>query len=329
MEKFNEKHRKNIQQIFEEKTGVEVKERQQSYGMKRTVIVFGMICFCVLSAFSYRKISSVYGEEIGFESIYRGDGVFEVIVTNDSDKELKLQEQVKVMQWSSSKEVEGESGKILIDNPKVEAHSKGTITIDLSEGYNIEELEEPLEAGDWYYFVLTNNGFAFGQDWMCSIEFEKYEKDKEELEYILSRKKEETNQRKEIEIEFDLVLVEKDWIWPTKSERISNTYGEKENGRFSDHINIAGEVGDKVYAVADGTVKEVGFHAENGYYVELRINEEFTVVYGHLNEILVEEGEVVEKGEKIGTVGTSGMATGANLLLKVYQEEKIINPLKE
>lgn len=329
MEKFNEKHRKHIQQIFEQKTGVEVKEQQQSYGIKRAVVVFEMICFCVLSAFSYRKISSVYGDEIGFESIYKGNGVFEVIVTNDSDKELQLQEQVKVMQWSSSKEVEGESGKILMDNPKVEAHSKGTITIDLSEGYNIEQLEQPLESGDWYYVVLTNNGFAFGQDWMCSIDFEKYEKDKEELENELLAKMEERNQKKEIEIDFDLVLVREDWIWPTKSERISNTYGEKENGRFSDHINIAGEVGDEVYAVADGMIKEVGFHAENGYYVELKIDDEFTVVYAHLNEFLVKEGEVVEKGEQIGTVGTSGMATGANLSLKVYQEGETVNPLKE
>ena len=41
------------------------------------------------------------------------------------------------------------------------------------------------------------------------------------------------------------------------------------------------------------------------------------------------EGEVVEKGEQIGTVGMSGMATGANLSLKVYQEGETVNPLKE
>lgn len=271
----------------------------------------------------------MYGDEIGFESIYKGDGIFEIIVTNDLDKELELQEQIKVMQWSSSKEVEGENEKIVFDNPKVEAHSKATITIDLSEGYNIEELEQPLEAGDWYYFVLTNNGFAFGQDWMCSIDFEKYEKDKEELEKELLEKMEEMNKIKEIEIDFDLVLVGEDWIWPTKSEIISNIYGEKENGKFSDHINIAGDIGDEVYAVADGIIKEVGFDAENGYYVELKVGEEFIVVYGHLNEILVKEGEIVEKGEKLGTVGTLGMATGANLSLKVYREGETVNPLKE
>ncbi len=326
MEKFNQKHRDEIQKIFEEKTGIVVKERTQNYGIQRIVIVFGMVCFCILSAFSYRKISSLYGEEIGFESIYKGNGVFEIVVTNDSDKELELQEEVKVMQWSSSKEVEGESREILIDNSKVEAHSKGTITIDLSKGYDIEQLEQPLEAGDWYYFVLTNNGFAFGQDWQCSIDFEK---EKEALEQELSVKIEEANKMIEVEIDFDLVLVGEDWIWPTKSEIISNTYGEKANGRFSDHINIAGEVGDEVYAVANGTIKEVGFHAENGYYVELKVDEEFIVEYGHLHEILVKEGEVVGKGKKIGTVGTSGMATGANLSLKVYQEGKTVNPLQK
>ena len=34
------------------------------------------------------------------------------VITNDSDKELELQDDVKVMQWSTGKEIEGDSGKI-------------------------------------------------------------------------------------------------------------------------------------------------------------------------------------------------------------------------
>ena len=32
-------------------------------------------------------------------------------------------------------------------------------------------LETPLAGNDWYFFVLTNNHFAFGQDWMCTVDF--------------------------------------------------------------------------------------------------------------------------------------------------------------
>ena len=34
----------------------------------------------------------------------------------------------------------------------------------------MEELEKPLH-NDFYYFILTNNNFVFGQDWMCTVEF--------------------------------------------------------------------------------------------------------------------------------------------------------------
>ena len=45
------------------------------------------------------------------------------------------------------------------------------MTIDLSEAYDIALLETPLVGNDWYYFILTNNHFAFGQDWMCPVDF--------------------------------------------------------------------------------------------------------------------------------------------------------------
>ncbi len=44
------------------------------------------------------------------------------------------------------------------------------MTIDLSGAYDLALLEQPL-TDDWYYFVLTNNNFAFGQDWHCTVEF--------------------------------------------------------------------------------------------------------------------------------------------------------------
>ena len=44
------------------------------------------------------------------------------------------------------------------------------MTVDLSSAYNLDELETPLH-NDWYYLVLTNHNFLFGQDWMCSVSF--------------------------------------------------------------------------------------------------------------------------------------------------------------
>ena len=58
-------------------------------------------------------------------------------------------------------------------------------------------MENALQEGDWYYFVLTNNNFAFGQDWMCSFDFklEKTEEVQNRLVQAMEEKSEEENHR--------------------------------------------------------------------------------------------------------------------------------------
>ncbi len=321
MEKFSRQKLENIQAIFEEQTGINlsVKKRYTQGKMKKIAAAVGVIlCFLTLSAFAYSRLS---GDEVGFRSAYRGDGVFEIVVTNLSDREFKLQDQVKLMRWSSGKEVEGDAKKIIIENKKIAAHSEETITIDLSKGYDVAALEEPLPSGDWYYFILTNNYFAFGHDWMCSIHFN------EDTVDTLSYKAVE-EERKEEKV-YPAVLRFEEWIWPTVSEKISGGYGIHENGTFSDHINIAGNKGDEVYAVADGTVKQAGFDRVDGIYVLVDLGEGIVVKYGHLEEILAEEGESVKQGQRIAKLGGTGLATGPNLSFTVYADKEAINPLAE
>lgn len=61
-----------------------------------------------------------------------------------------------------------------IENTRFPAHSGGTMLVDLSGAYDIASLESdtpktPKES--WYYLVLTNHNFLFGNDWMCSFRF--------------------------------------------------------------------------------------------------------------------------------------------------------------
>lgn len=324
MEKFNKHRLENIQAIFEERTGVSVSEKRsvRFYGVKRTIAVAGMmLCFLALSAFAYSKFSDLAGDEVGFSSVYKGDGIFEITITNASDRDLKLQEQAKVMRWSSAEEVQGNADKIVFENMKIEAHSEGIVTIDLSEGYNIAELEEPLPSGDWYYFVLTNNNFAFGQDWMCDIVFD------ENVSNTIAYRPMTEEKPQEVVYPSDLRFEE--WIWPTISEKVSAPYGEQKNGTVSDHINIAGDIGDAVYSVADGIVEETGFDTTYGNYILIELEDGITVKYGHLKEILVDNGEQVSQGQEIGKLGKSGMATGANLSFTVYKNGEAINPIVE
>ncbi|MCM1539906.1 MAG: M23 family metallopeptidase [Blautia sp.] len=334
-EKFTGKNLRNIKTIVQRETGTAIASGRKlaGYQCRRMALLAGsLLCFVTLCAFGYAKFSDLNGDTAGFAPAYQGNGRFEIVIMNDSDKELNLQDRVKVMQWSTGKEVEGDSDRIRMSGLTIAPHSQGIVSIDISEGYDVEAMEENLGEKDGYYFVLTNNNFAFGQDWMCFFDFEIVET--EEVRDRLTASMEqraEAQAERERQLEETLYdtgeLIYPDWIWPTVSQKISASYGERANGTYSDHVNIAGTAGDDVYAVADGTVTETGFEAEDGNVVVVDLGNGVTVKYGHLKEVQVSAGDEVKQGQAIGTLGRTGMATGSNLLFAVIVDGEGIDPL--
>ncbi len=112
---------------------------------------------------------SLSGDDLSFDVAYAGNGIVEVTIENKSHKNLKFQPKLKLKRWSDGAEIPAH-GKILFQNTQIAPESSGVMTIDLSNAYDLAGLETPL-LDDWYYLVLTNNNFLFGQDWMCSISF--------------------------------------------------------------------------------------------------------------------------------------------------------------
>lgn len=139
----------------------------------RAVLVAAvMIILSSLTVFSSDLFSGPDSDLLAFSSVYDGAGKVTVTVKNDSDKNLTFQNQVKLMQWKSGKEIlPSAADKIRMSGTKVSAHSTGKVTIDLSDAYDISLLEQPLGAGDHYYLILTNNNFFWGQDWHCTVAF--------------------------------------------------------------------------------------------------------------------------------------------------------------
>lgn len=324
MKKYRRENLKNIQTIFEEKTGTSLPGNsfQPTFIYQKGLMAAAvMLCFLGLSAFAYSRFSSIDEGGLTLRSIYKGDGVFEIVVTNPSDKELKLQKTVKLMQWSAAQEVAGDSKKIKLENGVIPPHSEETVLIDLSEGYDIEMLEKELPPGDWYYLVLTNNYFAFGQDWMCDIAFD--ENYQPEVVYGNPHEEHKQDFPEHDELAFP------DWIWPTVSHAVSNPYGKEYNGIVSDHINIAGNKGDEIYAVADGKVLETGYTSSYGNYIILDLGNDIRVKYGHLAECKVSPEDEVEQGQVIATMGQTGMATGPNLAFTAWIKDETVNPLAD
>lgn len=335
VEKYSRKNLKNIQTIVQKETGAAIVPdgKLTGYQFRRMALLVGSIlCFITLCAFGYAKFSDLNGDEAAFAAVYQGDGRFEILVINDSDRELNLQDDVKVMQWSTSKEVEGNNDRISMSGLTIAPHSQGTVSIDISEGYDVEAMKTNLQEKDWYYFVLTNNDFAFGQDWMCSFDFEieqtEVVRDRlaDSMEQRAERRAEEERQNDETQYDTGELLYP-DWIWPTVSRKISAPYGEQLNGVYSDHVNIVGTVGDDVYAVSDGTVTETTFEAACGNVIVVDLGDGITVKYGHLKEVTVSAGDEIKQGQVIATLGKTGMATGPNLWFAVTVEGEDVNPL--
>lgn len=176
--KFNRKHKTRIQGIFEEKTGAALRSGRkvpaQNPGRRRFALMLALVLVCCFSTggLAVSRFSGLEDDDLALAAVYEGDGIVQITVQNRSDKDLDFEEQLKVMQWNSSKEVEPTGdGEVIFLGTSIPAGETGIMTVNLSLAYDVKLLETPLENGDHYYLVLTNNGFLLGQDWHCSVEF--------------------------------------------------------------------------------------------------------------------------------------------------------------
>lgn len=118
---------------------------------------------------------------------------------------------------------------------------------------------------------------------------------------------------------------------PCNYTRISDTFGGRTHpitGEVIWHegIDYAAAEGTDIWAAADGVVYETGFSAEYGNYVVLRhINGEMTY-YFHCKGITVKKDDEVKRGDKIGTVGQTGQATGPHLHFALSRSGWFVDP---
>src|SRR5690606_9216535 len=72
--------------------------------------------------------------------------------------------------------------------------------------------------------------------------------------------------------------------------------------------------GTPVHVVSDGVVKIAGRQKGYGNVIYVKHQDgQYTTVYGHLSRIDVKVGQTVKQNQKIGAVGSSGIATGPHL----------------
>lgn len=97
---------------------------------------------------------------------------------------------------------------------------------------------------------------------------------------------------------------------------------------FHRAVDLNEVYGAPVYPIMDGVIEEaVNGRFAYGNYVVVDHGDGFKSLYAHLAKIVAAEGEEVDQNTVIGTVGTSGFATGSHLHLEVYDHGQVFNPL--
>tara|TARA_R110000822_G_scaffold187752_1_gene326451 strand:+ start:2311 stop:3729 length:1419 start_codon:yes stop_codon:yes gene_type:complete len=78
-------------------------------------------------------------------------------------------------------------------------------------------------------------------------------------------------------------------------------------------VDYAAPRGTPVFSAGDGKVVAAGYSKANGNYVFIQHGQRFTTKYLHLNKSSVKKGRSVKQRQVIGTVGSTGYATGPHL----------------
>ena len=122
-------------------------------------------------------------------------------------------------------------------------------------------------------------------------------------------------------------------LWPVRGGGyVSFAFGPQRHpftGAFYIHrgIDIAMHRGAEIVATANGTVRRVAYERNNlGNVIEIAHRYGFVTRYGHLNRVLVEPGQTVQRGQPIGHMGSTGRSTGPHVHYEVSIGGQLRNP---
>jgi murein DD-endopeptidase MepM/ murein hydrolase activator NlpD len=120
-------------------------------------------------------------------------------------------------------------------------------------------------------------------------------------------------------------------IWPTIGN-VTSRFGGRMHPIFEgvarhEGIDISARQGTPVIASADGVVTYARWRLGYGQTVEIDHGYDVESYYAHLSKIKVKMGETARRGQVIGLVGATGVATGPHLHYEVRVAGKSKDPL--
>ena len=114
-----------------------------------------------------------------------------------------------------------------------------------------------------------------------------------------------------------------DFVWPAKGRVVAGFSEPRNKG-----VDIAGNLGDPIYAAAPGKVIYVGQGIPGlGKFIVVRHENGFNTVYAHNRENLVKMDQTVSRGQKIAEIGNSD-SDSPKLHFQIRKQGTPLDPIK-
>lgn len=112
---------------------------------------------------------------------------------------------------------------------------------------------------------------------------------------------------------------------------VTSDFGKRKdpvNGQSAFHtgLDFRSSTGAKIYATADGIVKQSLYNGGYGNFILIEHGNGYTSSFSHMQKRMVRAGEKVHRGQLIGFVGNTGRSTGPHLHYEISLDDKPINP---
>lgn len=121
--------------------------------------------------------------------------------------------------------------------------------------------------------------------------------------------------------------------WPVDHVRITSSYGirrdpkNRKRRKMHKGLDFGGAVGTAVKATGPGKVIHAGWGQRGvGICVIVQHPNNWISLYFHLSKVEVSAGDIVEAGETVGRIGSTGRSTGPHLHFQVQHAGKVVDP---
>ena len=221
------------------------------------------------------------------------------------------------------------SSEVFIDKKKVRVTSDGFFVFGLGRDRKYDVVITLNKDGNKQKIVKKVQKIKYDIQRIDGLE----EKKVTPPEEVYERIKRENKWIGEVRaIDSNLIFFSKKFIVPIENAIISGVYGSQRilNGKPKwPHygLDFAADEGTKIKAMLDGTVTlaEPDLFYTGGTLI-FDHGHGISTLYMHMKKVLVKKGQKVKQGDVIGTVGSSGRATGAHLDVRLNWFQTRLDP---